>query len=169
MPRRRFSRIKDARRLAPAFEAYKAWQDRDATYTPRPAGSRPGGFQAIQVRPFGLDVTDPVRCKVSQRAFAAVNSIIGARGVEATPTADIIGGFSPAKAIIFIATGSEVETTSEITRLRYQKRQGASYTHAFGGSTATEKEFTAQAEILTAAATSTNRTVSFQPERLYQY
>lgn len=169
MARRRFSRIKQAQRLAPAYAAYKAWQDLDKPYKARAAGSRPGGFQQVQIRAFGFDSTDVIRVGVSRRAFNTVNDLMGARAPVVTPTAIVMGGFTPAKAIIFISTGSEVQARSEITNLEYQKRQGSSYTHAFGGASATEKEFDAQAAILTAAAATTNRTVSFSPERLYQY
>lgn len=169
MPRRRFSRVKAAKRLAPAYEAYKAWQDLDKPYKARSSGSKPGGLTPIQVRPFGRDGTTEIRIMMSRRAFNTVNDIIGARGPVATATAVRTPSFSPAKAIVFVGTGSEVQTTSEITRLSYQKRQGASYTHPFGGSTATEKEFEAQNSILTAALTAPNRTVSFVPERMYQY
>lgn len=169
MPRKRFSRIKAAKRLAPAFEAYKQWQDRVDPYTARPAGSRPGGYVQVQVRPFGRDATDLFRVPCSRRSSSTVGELIGARGAAATSTAIRVPGFQPAKAIVFVGTGTATTARSDITNLEYQRRNGASYTHPFGGSTATEKEFEAQAAILTVAAATPNRSVSFTPERMYMY
>lgn len=169
MPRRRFSRIKSAKRLGPAYTAYKAWQDLEKPYKARPAGSRPGGLIKVAVQPFGEESTAEISVPCSRRANQAVGEVIGARAPAATSTAVRRPGFSPAKAVVFVGTGTTTETTSEITNLSYQKKSGASYTHPFGGSSDTEKEFEAQNAIITAVLTTQNRSVSFVPERLYQY
>lgn len=166
---RRFSRIKAAPRLQQAYTNYKTWQDTVKTYTPRAAGSNPGGFVSVQVRPFGSEMTDLVKVKVSRRANQAIGSDIGARAAVAAPTAIRLPGFQPAKVVVFRGTGTDTQTTSEITKLQYQKRNGASYTHAFGGSTATEKEFEAQDVLLAAFVATAGTSVSFSPERLRQY
>jgi hypothetical protein len=56
-----------------------------------------------------------------------------------------------------------------MTGIRYLRRRGQSYTHGFGGSTGTEKEMEAFAQIQSALFSGgTNRSVSYQPERFRQ-
>lgn len=165
---KRFSRIKQAPRLQQAYTSYNVWRDTVKPYQPRGAGSSPGGFANVEIVPFGLDGTDKIKVKVSRRARTAIGSEIAGRAVDATAAAKRMPGLNPAKIVVFRGTGTAQTATSEITNLQYQKRAGASYTHAFGGSTATEKEFEAQ-EILIAAFVATAGTgVTFVPERLYQ-
>lgn len=171
MARKRFSRIRAVKRLTPALAAYEAWEDQRGTRprVARPASSKPGGYSARQIIPFGRDSVELVRVRVSNRAVAAIGSIIATRGEEATANAITLGNFQPAKAIIFIGTGTSTEVRSEITNLTYEKRTGNSFTAAFGGATATEKEFQAQQAISTAVFSSPNRSVSFTPERMFMY
>lgn len=165
---RRFSRIKQAPRLQQAYTAYKAYQDLVKPYSPRGAGSSPGGFANVEILAFGLESTDKVKVKVSRRARTSIGANIGARAADATPTAKRMPGLQPAKIVVFKGTGTTSTETSEITNLQYQKRAGASYTHAFGGSVATEKEFEAQEILIAAFVATAGTSVTFVPERLYQ-
>lgn len=165
---KRFSRIKQAPRLQQAYTAYNAWRDTVKPYQPRGAGSSPGGFANVEVLAFGLEGTDKIKVKVSRRARTAIGSEIAARAADATPTAKRMPGLSPAKIVVFRGTGTATTARSEITNLEYQKRAGASYTHAFGGNTATEKEFEAQEILINAFIATAGTSVTFVPERLYQ-
>ena len=171
MPRKRFSRLKAVKRLEPARIAYEAWEDAAGTRArvPRSASSKPGGYLRRQVIPFGREGADLVRVKASSRAIAAIGSIIAGRGEEAAPLAITLGNFNPAKAIIFIGTGTSAEKRSDITNLTYEKRTGNSFTAPFGGTSAAEKEFEAQQAIITSVFTVPNRSVSFTPERMFLY
>lgn len=171
MARKRFSRLKSIKRLTPALAAYEAWDDAAGTRprVARPASSRPGGYLRRQVIPFGREGADLVRVRASERAINAIGSIIAGRGEEASATAITLGNFSPAKAVIFIGTGTSTEVRSEITNLTYERRTGNSFTAPFGGTSVTEKEFEAQQSLITSVFSTPNRTVSFTPERLYLY
>jgi hypothetical protein len=163
---RRFGNIKQAPKLQQAYTAYKSWQDTVKPYKERSSGSKPGGLVYVQIRPFGADGTDLVKVKVSRRAHTAVGGDVGTRAAAATSTAVLKPGLEPAKIVVFRGTGTTTQARSEITNLEYQRRNGSSYTHAFGGSTATEKEFEAQDALITIFATTQGTSVSFQPERL---
>lgn len=171
MARKRFDRLRSVKRLTPALAAYEAWEDARGTRPrkPRAASSKPGGYLRRQVLPFGREGVDLIRVRASERAINAIGSIIANRGEEAAATAITLGNFNPAKAIIFIGTGTATSEISEITRLSYEKKTGNSFTAPFGGQSATEKEFEAQQAILTSVFSTPNRSVSFTPERMYLY
>lgn len=162
----RFSRIKSAPRLQTAYTAYKQWQDRVDPYNARPAGSRPGGFVQVAVKAFGIALTDDIIVDVSKRAHTRMGSALGARASATTTGAKRFGGYSPAKAVLFVGTGTSTTKRSDITNLEYQKRAGASYTHAFGAKTATEREYEAFQDVVTVLTDPTdNNAVSYVPER----
>jgi hypothetical protein len=167
--RKRFSALKRVKRMSGPAAAYEAWDDQVGSRPrqPRPSGSRPGGYMRLQVQPFGAGGTSLIRVRVSNRAVLQVGTLFDDRAPEATADARVNSSFLPSKGIVFVGTGTAVDTTSNITGLSYAKRQGASFTHAFGGLTATEGEFEAQQAILTAALSVPNRSVSFSPERMF--
>jgi hypothetical protein len=164
---RRFSRIKQAPKLQTAYDNFKLWQDRVEPYTPRANGSLPGGFVRLAITPFGLSATPKVIVGASRRANAQLGDDLVNRVDEDITGATGRGGYQPAKVTLFLGTGSSAPKTSEITRLDYQKRGGASFTHPFGASTATEREYEAFTAIAEALMTlSQNNRVSYTPEKV---
>jgi len=69
--------------------------------------------------------------------------------------------------VVFIPSGAGVVATSQITGLRYLKRNGTSYTHPFGGSSATDKEIDAF-NAIAAAVNNPGARFSSKPERQYR-
>lgn len=164
---RRFGRIKQAPRLQSAYDNFKLWQDRVEAYTPRPNGSLPGGFIRLSIIPFGLPATQKIVVGASRRANSQLADDLVNR-VDADLTgATALGGFQPAKIVLFLGTGTSAPKTSEITRIEYQKRAGASFTHPFGAATATEREYEAFNAIAEALmGLSPNNRVTYTPERI---
>ncbi|MBE9182877.1 hypothetical protein IQ268_30540 [Oculatella sp. LEGE 06141] len=163
---KRFSRIRDGARLNVAFQRYREWEDERATRQPDVGGGTSRGPSVlVAITPFGRDLGTGVNAavRVTQRARTIMGSAVGAHA-PADP-GQRISGFIPAKIILFAGTGTAVVATSDITGIRYLKRNGQSYTHAFGAATATEREMEAFAAIQSAlVGEGGNRTVSYQPE-----
>jgi hypothetical protein len=169
MPRRRFSNLREVPLLQTAYQNFKTWEDRTAPVTyPRSASSNPGGYVRLAVTPFGSDADQELIIKASLRANTELKTALGAR-IKTTLTGALrLPGYEPARAVVFRGTGGVTEPTSEITKRKYKKRTGASYTHGFGAGTATEREVEAQQIITTAVMATSNTSVSFLPERFYQ-
>lgn len=166
---RRFSRLEAVRLLTPAAQRYQAWEDARSTRQPQVGtGTARGTSSRITLTPFGFDpgTGTKVITKVSERANNLLSGALGSHITATIAAADQSRpGFIPARIVVFQGTGSTVVRTSEITGLPYLRRNGTSYTHAFGAATATEKEIEALNDITTAIlAQNQNRTVSYKPE-----
>ena len=128
----------------------------------------------VSVNPFGYPTAEGnlAIVPISQRASLSTvgTAIRTAANIddETEVGAQTLSGFIPAKATIFAGTGAttEVADGSKITGLRYDKRNGASYTIPYGASVARPKEVEVRAAIKAALVASPNATVSFKSERL---
>lgn len=177
---RRFSRYKWALQklngqipaAGPIFE-YNQWRTgaKIVTYTRYPT-SKPGGFTPVGIDAFAFNdaAVQKVLVEVSNRADAAKTTVLTAAGVTALGWApDLTGyaerfGFTPAKAIVFATDPTQQDTlvASQITGVRYNPREGASYTYPFG-KTGTDGEADRGAAIQAVIPAANN--VSFTPER----
>lgn len=163
---------------APAGTPLRMYQDwkagrRVIEYT-RDEGSNPDRILKVAINPFGYPTVEGnlAIVPVSQRAIlsstgAAIKTAANIED-ETEVGAQDLTGFIPAKAIIFAGTGTTTLNGdgSEITGLKYRKRNGASYTIPYGASVSKPKEMEVRAAIKAALAASPNATVSFKSERL---
>lgn len=168
MGRRRFARLQFASQLeVAALDRYRAYRAGTVQITRGQQPNRPS--EPVQITPFGFDLagTTKAAVDVTTRSRLALSAEIGTRAVALTADGEPIAGFIPAKVVAFFGTGTSVQATSEITLRTYQRAGGESYTHPFGGATATEKEYEAFRTIAAAISATPNTSVSSQPERRY--
>lgn len=158
-----------------AFRAYKAGDS--TTYKTTPVNRLPS--RPISLRPFcAYDVgAGQVRyaAKMSGRSFAAMaqNSITEAKLKIDTGTdtansqaGQVVTGYAPAKANLFVGTGTTTTPKSGILLREYKKKGGTSYTYPFGrGLEANEQNYPQMCGVLLLDLGRGNRTVSFKPER----
>ena len=177
--------IKEAKKMAitgladpqPNIAAYKAYRRGTSTAYKTTAVLKTGSHPVTLIPFCAEGITSRYASKMSGRAFTAMsqNSITdallnidsgGASGTQqATVGATKTYGFVPAKAVLFVGTGSTSAATSGITLLSYKKRAGTSYTYPLGkGLTATEETYPQVTGKIFAAVSTGNRTVSFKPE-----
>lgn len=163
---------------APSGTPLRLYQDwkagrRVIEYT-RDGGSNPDRILKVSVNPFGYPTTEGSLAvvPVSQRAIlstvgAAIKTAANIED-ETEVGAQELRGFIPAKAIIFAGTGTASTTgePSEITGLRYKKRNGASFTIPYGASVSKPREVEVRAAIKAVLVSSPNATVSFKSEKL---
>lgn len=156
------------------IKAYRAYRrGTSTTYKTTPVNrdsSRP-----FTLLPFcTLEDTARYASKMSGRAFASMaqNNITDAKlNIDTTPSTTNLGGtkntaYAPAKAILFVATGTKTTPKSGITLLEYKKRVGTSYTYPFGrGTEVTQATYPQMCGRLLADLGVGNRNVSFKPER----
>lgn len=131
-------------------------------------------------RPFTLlpfcTVEDTSRyvSKMSGRSFASMsqNNVTDAKlNIDTTPGSTNLGGtknkdFAAAKAVLFVATGTNTTPKSGITLIEYKKRAGSSFTYPFGrGLEATQATYPQMCGRLLSDLGVGNRNVSFKPER----
>jgi hypothetical protein len=121
------------------------------------------------VKSFGLsEITNPGVVRVSSRAFTAspISAIITACAIVAGDATGITRyvGFRPARVAIFIK-GSQVDTleTSQFTGVKYNPRDGASYTLPFGKVAGTDS-YSERREAIIVAADIATMQLSFKPE-----
>lgn len=135
--------------------------------------SLPGGYDIRQVLAFGdLNTADPIAVDVSSRAITAIANL-GVSAVDLNLD-DLSSGvplrdFKPAKAVIFKPdTQAENSETSQITGLKYDPREGASYTLPFGqksgGSGGADLTYRGVAAGIAAACEAAGDSVSFKEE-----
>jgi hypothetical protein len=138
------------------------------TYT-REAASKPGSLLTRAVNPFGIDSANaPALIKVSNRSFA--NSSISATRTACSILADNATGamrylrFRPAQVVIFLISASQTETlsTSKITGVKYNPREGSSFVLPFGKGVAGDSYSDKRGAILAAAPDTQG--LSFKPE-----
>lgn len=182
---RRFNNLEDvvntfteAQLLAlPATNKYRKYYEwkRDPEKRRLPEASVPvrGREREVALSPFGepFDADKRAIVKMTTRSFERLTSAGGASlyNVLTVPpdTAQIIGGFSPAKAILSqrLATARTVPASSNrITGRSYKTNSGPSYTIPFGRQSATSYEFAVQASI--ASSQEASYIITFLPERL---
>jgi hypothetical protein len=169
MGRQRFARLRYASQLTAAqLDRYRAVRSGTVAIVRGDQPSRP--TTNIQITPFGFQLasTAKAKLKVTTRSRAAIGTEVGTRAVAVTADGTRVPGFVPAKVIAFIGTGVSTQRTSDITLRTYEARGGESYTHPFGGATATERENEAFDAISAAILAQANTSVSYQPERKYQ-
>ncbi|NEO88523.1 MAG: hypothetical protein F6J87_30480 [Spirulina sp. SIO3F2] len=156
------------------LDNYYKFKTGQTSYTvTRTPESLPGGYDIKEVLAFGdLNSADPIAVGVSSRAAAAIASL----GVSALDlnlddlaTGVNLRDFIPAKAVIFKPDAQVAnQETSQITGLKYDPREGASYTLPFGqksgGSGAGDLTYRGVAAGIAAASEAAGESVSFQEE-----
>jgi hypothetical protein len=111
-----------------------------------------------------------VYATISNRSLNAtsITSVRTAANIDLSPpptTKRAPRGFQPAKAIVFVAgVQSDVKETSQITGLKYNPRDGQTYTVPMGQKTGEIYEGAVQQSIITAVADLTDASVTFRPE-----
>jgi hypothetical protein len=177
MARRRYSDVNRGQILADMQQNRRAWQDRPLDQR----GSRLGQGQNRQMNtmylePFGITLASntkyEVKVPVRSRGISELTAAIGNRVLDTIPETTIglvQSNFRPARVIYFKGTGTSTVATSAITRARYLKRAGSSYTHPFGAATSTERELAALNAIRSDLKAQPNAGVSYQPERVFFY
>lgn len=165
---RRFSRLRDANRLEEAADRYLAWIAASATRVPNVGGGASRGPSVeLGITPFGFDLPAStfVRASATDSSRVQMSSDIGT--FATVPGAGVslqrIPGFKPARAALFIGTGTRTTATSAITGLPYNKYSGDRYSHPFGRGAATDLEFEVFGTIRTNLA-GPNRRISYQAE-----
>lgn len=126
--------------------AFKTWRAEGpaATFT-APVMPAKGAAVKKALRPFytgSADITTFAVIKVSGRAYGSIAAVgmsdikLSLEDINETPADGVsyeyIGGFSPAKAVIFLPGTGSTTTKSRITNTNYKKRIGATYTLPFG-------------------------------------
>lgn len=142
----------------------------------RDAASKPGSLVEVAVSPFYkiLDATTPARVKMSKRVLDQ-GALAGTRTASNLITTVPAGAveeqdYVPAKAIVFIP-GVQAETleTSQITGVKYNPKEGASYTIPLGQATGEIYEGEVRGLVLVAVAAiagTIKSTVSFTSEKV---
>lgn len=158
------------------YRKYYEWK-RDPEKRKLSEGSVPtkGRQREVALSPFGeaYDADKRAIVKMTTRSFDKLSDLGGATlyNVITTPpdTAQVIGRFSPAKAILSqrLGTARTVSASSnKITGRSYKTSSGPSYTIPFGRQSASSVEFAIQGSI--ASSQQANYIVTFLPERLRQ-
>jgi len=156
--------------LLAKFQAYEKGET--VVKYPRSADSKPESLLQASVLPFyfGGVATSGTIVKLSKRsseatAVDAVQALCNLLPVDAEEHR-YERGFVPAKAVVFVSTGTNTVDASKITGVPYSKRGGKSYTLPYGASAAETKESQVRKDILTAVAGITDASVSFRSERI---
>lgn len=159
------------------LKEYNDWRTgvKTVTYT-RTADSKTGGFNVVGVDAFAFSdaALQKILTTISKRADDQKDTVLGTTGAGALQLKTTLDnyidryGFIPAKAIVFVPDATQADTLkpSEITGVRYNPREGKSYTYPFGRSSATDGEADRAAAIQSALITAGSRSVSFTPERV---
>lgn len=145
----RFGEIRESIRKGHQGTKLTKWKEWRAEGTPASATAvdMPARGAAVKkaLRPFytgSANLLDFAVIKTSGRAYGGLAAVgltdtaLGLEDIDDTPAPgssyELIGGYSPAKAVIFLpGTGSNL-TVSRITGVSYKKRNGATYTLPFG-------------------------------------
>lgn len=160
---------------APAGTVAKNFQDfaagkKKLSY-PRDEASKPGELLKISVLPFYFGGAAGKETIVTQsRRGDEQGSMNGVQSacnqIAADPeTHSVLRGFVPAKAVVFDFGTATTSTTSQITGIRYDKRNGNSFTFAYGASATENAEGNVRADILTAVDAIGTASVSFTSEK----
>lgn len=149
MARQRFRDLQDSIKKGQQgvrLTNFKDWRAEGASAdTTAPAMPAKGATVKKALRPFytgSLDLTTFAVVKVSGRAYGGIAAVgmtdakLSLEDIAETPpdgtSYEYIGGFSPAKAVIFLPGTGSTTTVSRITKASYKKRVGATYTLPFG-------------------------------------
>lgn len=156
-----------------ALENYKKWRGGEVEVSyPRSAESKQGEMLEVSVHPFGLASTSTALAIVgfSKR----VNDQANLANIKTACNHSIVdfdahgrrAKFKPAKAVIFIP-GTQVNTDvpSKITGVKYNPREGASFTIPYGQKTGATNEGDVRTDIQTAVNAITGATVSYYSEQ----
>lgn len=156
------------------IKAYKEYK-RGTSTTYKTTAVNKLASRPVTLLPFcTIELTARYAIKMSGRSFSSMtqNGITAAKlNIDATVGTGNAGGtknraFAPAKAVLFVGTGTVTTPKSGITLLEYKKRAGASYTYPFGrGTTENQDNYPQMCGILLSDLGVGNRTVSFKPER----
>jgi hypothetical protein len=160
---------------------------KEADYKYRVDGTARGSSFQATIQAFGFEKDqDRIQVRVSGRCSKSLgiqqsNAPTGAANISGVTTNLlnlVVGknasgirypGFQPAKAIVFNQTGAPTKNkVSTITGLKYDKRNGGSYTFPFGANKADPKksdEIRMRSIILSAVNTK-DQTVSFKDEKI---
>jgi hypothetical protein len=166
---RRFSDIRRAPLLAQALSNYQAYEARDLAERGQNIGTKGPASPALYVAitPFTLSLAagDSYKCRTTTRNHNQLSSYLSTYSSTTLTNATKNGEFKPATVRLFVKTGSTV-STSKITGIRYLKSNGNSYSHPFGASSGTDKEYEVFEGIATALqAASANNHVTYTPEK----
>jgi hypothetical protein len=123
------------------FQAWLSGNNREVGT--RDAQSKTGGFEKVSINPFAyqLDPDGEILIPISKRALErdSISAVRVASNVVTSPAPSAKApprGFIPAKAIVFIpSVQSDVKSTSNITGLKYNGKEGTSYTIPMGQAT----------------------------------
>jgi hypothetical protein len=169
---RRFSRIKDASRLAGAVDNYISYITNAAT-RPRRVGQGPAREPQIDlaIEPFTISIPsgEGFLARAGTSARTLMDAGVGTAAVPVSGSVDArkVSGWSPARIVMFVGTGTSAVRTSAITQLPYLKQNGRSYSHPFGKSVATDTEMDKFAAIRSLLA-GNNRRFSIKSETYKQ-
>lgn len=161
---------------APQGSILKNFQDFNSKKTivsyPRSEDSKPGSIEKVSVLPFYFGGADDKQTLVpfSQRVDDE-SSLDGVQSACNHVQADVenhleLRGFIPAKATVTVLSGTTSQETSKITGIRYQKRNGKSYTLPYGASNAEKAEGNVRADIVAAVNALGNAAISFTSEKI---
>ena len=145
--------------------------EKNISYT-RDAASKPGSIEKVSVLPFYFAGATGKETIVSQSARADTRTELdGVQTACNQIAADLdthsrLANFIPAKAVVFDYSGTTTAATSQITGLRYDKRNGASYTFPYGASATEQAERNVRQDILTAVQALGTASVSFTSEKI---
>jgi hypothetical protein len=143
----------------------------------RATDSLPGNIESCALKPFGEPAASTTKflVDISGRAKGALNTAgvsVALLNIDITPEGltglEKVNGFVPARATVsVVASGAGTTTTSKITGDTYKKKSTKTYTFPFGAATDAPSYKQSKAAILAAvtSGTTTNRGVSFKPER----
>ena len=156
------------------LEKYKQWRGGEVQVSyPRSQESKQISILDVSIHPFGLSPTATNLAIVgfSQRVSSATGNLANIKTACNHSPVDLDAhakrvNFRPAKAIVFVpeATQSTTEVASQITGVRYDPREGASYTFPYGQKTGATTEGEVRTDIQTAVATIAGATVSYKSE-----
>lgn len=158
-----------------ALRLYQDWKGKKRTITyERDTNSNPDKILRVAVNPFAYEpeATNLAIVAYSQRASTAgVATSMASSGnitLEVPEGAQNLKGFRPAKATVFIGTGSTGGTPepSSITGIKYKKRPGTSYSFPYGCSSTDKRESEVRKKIRIALKTVANSSVSFTSEKI---
>lgn len=180
--RDRFNDLNDAikkGRTGSKITAYKDWRADGAAATyPAPVMPAKGGSVNKALLPFYFGAIDFVNfavIKLSGRAFGAMAAVGLTEAklnfdnipdtIPINASYEVVDGFSPAKAVIFLPGTGSTSTKSRITANNYKKRIGQTYTLPFGKKDAPGKrdQKGMRAQIMSGVIAGAN--VSFKEER----